>query len=86
MLFDHKTIRQIKEQYPKGTRIQLHSMSGEADMPSGLMGTVDFVDDAGQIQMTWDNGRSLALIPGEDEFFIVTEQEREQGISIDMQL
>jgi hypothetical protein len=37
-----------------------------APIASGEEGAVDFVDDAGQIHMKWDNGRSLALIPGED--------------------
>jgi hypothetical protein len=41
-------------------------MLGETDMPSGIIGTVDFVDNIGQLQMTWDNGRTLALVPGED--------------------
>lgn len=74
-MYDHKKVQQIKERYPSGTRIQLHTMSGEADMPSGLMGTVNFVDDAGQLQMTWDNGRSLALVPGEDSFSVISRQE-----------
>ncbi len=26
------------------------------------------VDDAGQLQMQWDNGRTLALVPGVDAF------------------
>lgn len=32
------------------------------------IGIVDFVDDEGQIHMKWDNGRTLALIYGIDQF------------------
>ena len=31
-------------------------------------GTVMTVDDMGHIHVNWDNGRSLALIPSEDDF------------------
>jgi len=59
----------IRDQYSPGTRIRLTQMDDPyAPIPSGTVGTVDFVDDAGQIHMKWDNGRSLALIPGEDSF------------------
>ena len=37
-------------------------------MPYGLKGTVKFVDDAGQIHMSWENGSSLALNINEDTF------------------
>ena len=58
-----------KAMYPKGTRIELISMDDPyAPIEPGTQGTVEFVDDMGQIHMRWDNGRTLALIPGEDEF------------------
>ena len=58
-----------KEMYPKGTRIELISMEDPfAPIESGTQGTVEFVDDMGQIHMRWDNGRTLALIPDEDSF------------------
>ena len=82
ILFDYKKVQRIKVQYPEGTRIRPHSMSGEVDMEWGRMGTVDFVDDAGQFQMTWDNGRTLALVPREDRFSIVSQPE--QGMKMDM--
>lgn len=44
---ERNMVERLKEMYPKGTRIRLAAMSGEMDMPSGLMGTVDFVDDIG---------------------------------------
>ena len=47
------------------------------DMVSGLRGIVDHVDDAAQIHCIWQNGSSLALIPGEDKFHIDTEQEQD---------
>ena len=73
MLNERNKVERLKEMYPKGTRIRLAAMSGELDMPSGLTGTVDFVDDIGQLQMTWDNGRTLALVPGEDSFSAISQ-------------
>ncbi len=43
--------------------ICLDSMDGEAGMPQELEGTVQYVDDAGQLGISWDNGRSISLIP-----------------------
>lgn len=67
-------VEAIKEMYPKGTRIELVHMDDlYAPVPSGTKGTVEFVDDMGQIAMKWDNGRTLALIPEIDEFKIIEE-------------
>lgn len=65
-----------KEAYPPGTRLELINMDDPyAPVPSGTRGTVQYVDDVGQIGMKWDNGRSLSLIPGEDSFRRLTEEE-----------
>ena len=37
-------------------------------IPSGTIGTVEFVDDAGQIHTVWDGHGSLAMIYGVDEW------------------
>ena len=46
-------------------------MVGEPDMPRGLQGVIDFVDDIGNIHVKWDNFRTLALIYGKDSFIIL---------------
>ena len=72
--------------YPPGTRIVLNSMNDPyALVESGTRGTVRYVDDAGQIGVAWDNGRSLSLIPGVDSFRKLTRQEiaQEQGMKME---
>lgn len=65
-------VKFMKEQYPPGIRVRLTEMRDPyAPVPSGTEGTVDFVDDACGIHMQWDNGRTLALIPGEDRFSVI---------------
>jgi len=62
----------MQEQYPPGTRIRLNSMNDPyAPITPGTEGVVDVVDDDGQLHMKWDNGRTLALIPGEDSFTVL---------------
>ena len=69
-------VNAIKKKYPQGTRIELDSMAGERQMPSGLQGTVEFVDDIGQIHVKWDNGSNLALVPEEDSFHKLSDQDQ----------
>ncbi len=66
------SVEAIREKYQSGTRIRLIRMDDPyAPIGPGTCGTVDFVDDAGQIHMCWDNGRTLAIIPETDIFEIV---------------
>lgn len=62
-------VENIRQQYPAGTRITLHSLEDPyVQIPAGTKGTVVCVDDMGQIGMKWDNGASLSLVPGVDSF------------------
>lgn len=57
--------------YPAGTRVRLLVMDDSHASPTGTLGTVSGVDDAGQLSVRWDNGRRLKLVPGEDLFKVV---------------
>jgi hypothetical protein len=78
-MFNEKQIERIKKMYPKGTEIELISMNDSQAVPSGTKGIVDFVDDAGTIQMDWENGSSLGLIVGEDQFKVIRDVELENN-------
>lgn len=68
-----------KKMYPPGTRIELISMKDPyAPVPAGTRGTVKFVDSVGTIFPEWDNGRTLGIVPGEDSFRKLTQQELEE--------
>lgn len=65
-------IKEIKNRYRYGMRIELISMDDKQAPPEGTQGTVLGVDDIGSILISWDTGSSLNLIPGEDRFRIVS--------------
>ena len=68
-------IEMIKNKYPVGTRIKLNYMDDNYSVPRGTCGTVEYVDDEGQIGIKWDNGSSLSLIYCVDSFEIITNKE-----------
>lgn len=80
-----KEVERIKKMYPKGTRIQIERMNDPYHpIEPGTKGTIDLVDDAGTLHCTFDNGRSLGVIPGEDSFHkIAMESEQTEVENMD---
>lgn len=67
-------VEHLRSLYPAGTRLELIEMDDPYFLPHpGTKGTVQGVDDMGQIMMHWDNGSSLSLVPGYDKFKISKE-------------
>ncbi len=58
----------LKEMYPVGCRVKLEEIVSdpESGLKPGNLGTVFGLDDAGGLHIAWDQGKSLALIYGED--------------------
>lgn len=82
---ERRFTQRMKDNYPPGTRLELINMNDPyAPVPSGTRGTVQYVDDIGQIGMKWDNGRSLSIVPGEDSFRRLTEEELAEEQKEDM--
>jgi len=78
-----KEAKRTKAAYPEGTRLMLlHMDDAHAPVPEGTKGTVKHVDDLGQIHMEWDNGRTLAIVPGVDSFRTLTEEELREELGL----
>jgi len=76
MFMTEKQVEMLRKQYPPGMRICCDEMPNDPrPIESGTLGMVVGVDDAGQIMMKWDNGRTLSLIPGVDSFHTVEQTE-----------
>ena len=72
----NRQAERYKEDYPKGTRIMLLHMGNDPHpIESGTKGTVQFVDDVSTVFCDFDNGRRLGIVPGEDSFRKLTEEE-----------
>ena len=64
-------VESLRERYPPGSRVLLRGMTDDPfPIPPGTAGTLNFIDDLAQFHISWDNGRSLAVIYGVDRFDI----------------
>ena len=65
-------VERLRKIYVKGTKVVLVSMNEEPyPVESGTTGIVQYIDDMGQIHVHWNNGSTLALIVGVDNFKII---------------
>lgn len=64
-------IKQIKEKYVEGTKIELIKMYDLQAPPSKIKGFIEHVDDMGTLHIRWENGSSLGLVVGVDEFKVI---------------
>ncbi|HEM6179002.1 TPA: DUF4314 domain-containing protein [Streptococcus suis] len=55
-------LKQLRTEYPNGTRVKLVKMDDEQAPPIGSLGTVMGVDDLGSILVRWDNGSRLSIV------------------------
>ena len=62
-----ETVEVLRQQYPKGTRVELVSMDDPySKLNPGDQGTVEMVDDIGTIFVKWDSGSGLGVAYGVD--------------------
>ena len=70
-------VEKLRKEFPVGTRVELVRMDNEPnpDIHPGIRGTVEFVDDAGNIRVRWSYGGEVRVIYGVDECRKLTEAE-----------
>lgn len=59
-------LKQLRDFFTPGTRVELVRMDDVQAPPVGTKGTVVGVDDTGSIMVKWDNGCGLNVVYGED--------------------
>ena len=73
---ERRFAQRMKDNYPPGTRIMLLSMGDDPRPVEGnTRGTGMAGDDIGTLHCDFDNGRSLGIVPGEDSFRKLTDEE-----------
>ena len=83
MLYQRDFVERMRAQYPPGTRVEVVSLCNEEEhLKPGMKGTVVGVDDQPALLVNWDNGGSLSLLIGQDQFRVVSEQEQSPAMTM----
>ena len=83
MLYQRDYVAHMREKYPPGTRVEVVSLCNEEEhLKPGTKGTVVGVDDQPALLVHWDNGSSLSLLIGQDQFRVIPEQEESHALTI----
>lgn len=64
-------VQQIKEKYIAGLKVELVKMYDLQALPQKTRGFIDYVDDIGTLHIRWENGSTLGLKLGVDEFKVI---------------
>ena len=70
---NQETLFRLRQEYPRGARVELLKMDDPQAPPIGTRGTVIGVDSIGSIMVRWDTGSGLNVVYGEDECKIIKE-------------
>lgn len=64
---DLRRVRTARNALLIGRRVRLVSCTDEwTKIAPGTLGTINLVDDAGTVFVTWDDGSGLGMVPGHD--------------------
>ena len=62
-----ETVKHLRDEFPRGCRVELLRMDDPQAPPVGTCGTVTGVDDTGTIHVNWSTGSSLGVAYGADK-------------------
>lgn len=83
LLYHRNFVERMRKQYPPGTRVEVISFCNEEEhLKPGMKGTVVGVDDQPALLVNWDNGGSLSLLIGQDQFRVVSGQEQSPAMTM----
>ena len=69
MFIQPEELARMRAEFSAGTEVELIEMNDPyRDMPPGLWGVIETIDDAGSAHIRWENGSSLAAIYGVDRY------------------